>query len=69
MSPSTPWPTCAARARADAELARMLADYADERTAAGRPVPDDLHRVLALTEPPPPLPGTLAPHGTSGKES
>ncbi|MEH0417183.1 EboA domain-containing protein [Streptomyces sp. B21-083] len=37
------------RARADTELARMLDDYAAERTAAGRPVPDDLHRVLALT--------------------
>ncbi|OKK04313.1 sugar phosphate isomerase [Streptomyces sp. CB03234] len=40
------------RARGDAELARMLADYAAERTAAGRPVPADLHRVLALTVPP-----------------
>ncbi|MET9254733.1 EboA domain-containing protein [Streptomyces sp. NPDC003717] len=49
----------AARARADAELARMLADYAAERTAAGRPVPDDLHRVLALTEP-------AGPHDTHG---
>jgi hypothetical protein len=39
----------AERARGDAELARMLGDYANERTAAGRPVPDDLHRVLALT--------------------
>jgi len=36
------------RARGDAELARMLGDYAAERTAAGRPVPDDLHRVLDL---------------------
>ncbi|WP_405626501.1 EboA domain-containing protein [Streptomyces sp. NBC_00016] len=35
--------------RADAELARMLGDYATERTAAGRPVPRDLHRVLTLT--------------------
>ncbi|MFC9841800.1 EboA domain-containing protein [Streptomyces sp. NPDC060223] len=48
------------RARADAELARMLADYADERTAAGRPVPEDLHRVLTLTDP------TATPTGTSG---
>ncbi|MFJ8647552.1 EboA domain-containing protein [Streptomyces sp. NPDC093546] len=40
------------RARGDAELARMLADYAAERTAAGRPVPADLHRALALTVPP-----------------
>ncbi|MGW7051391.1 EboA domain-containing protein [Streptomyces sp. NPDC054887] len=45
------------RARADAELARMLRDYAAERTAAGRPVPDDLHRVLALTA----HPDTTAP--------
>jgi hypothetical protein len=37
------------RARGDAELARMLGDYAAERTAAGRDVPADLHRVLALT--------------------
>jgi hypothetical protein len=37
------------RAAGDGELARMLADYAAERTAAGRDVPDDLHRVLTLT--------------------
>lgn len=37
------------RAHADAELARMLDDHAAERTAAGRPVPADLQRVLALT--------------------
>ncbi|MGF1428714.1 EboA domain-containing protein [Kitasatospora sp. LaBMicrA B282] len=41
----------AERSRGDGELARMLADYAAERTAAGRPVPDDVHRVLALTQP------------------
>ncbi|MFE7764592.1 EboA domain-containing protein [Streptomyces sp. NPDC057438] len=41
------------RARADTELARMLRAFAEERTAAGRPVPEDLHRVLALTAPPP----------------
>lgn len=46
------------RARGDAELARMLGDYATERTAAGRPVPEDLHRVLALTDP------AAAPHGS-----
>lgn len=37
------------RARDDAELARMLGDYAQERRAAGRAVPDDLRRVLTLT--------------------
>ncbi|MET9800573.1 EboA domain-containing protein [Streptomyces sp. NPDC006368] len=40
------------RAQGDTELARMLGDYAAERTAAGRPVPADLHRALALTVPP-----------------
>ncbi len=53
----------ARRARADGELARMLDDYARERRAAGRPVPDDLYRVLTLTA------GTASPealpaHGT-----
>lgn len=33
--------------RADAELARMLSDFADERVAAGRSVPDDVGRVLS----------------------
>lgn len=47
----------ARRAHGDAELARMLGDYANERTAAGRPVPSDLHRVLALTAPTAPSPG------------
>ncbi|MFI9833803.1 EboA domain-containing protein [Streptomyces sp. NPDC051913] len=37
------------RAAGDGELARMLTDYAAERTAAGREVPDDLGRVLTLT--------------------
>ncbi|GGT56423.1 EboA domain-containing protein [Streptomyces purpureus] len=40
-----------ARARGDAELARMLGDYAAERRAAGRTCPADLHRVLAMTAP------------------
>ncbi|MBR8740973.1 EboA domain-containing protein [Nocardiopsis sp. MG754419] len=33
-------------ARADAELARMCADFAEERSAAGRPVPPDVRLVL-----------------------
>ncbi|MET9478074.1 EboA domain-containing protein [Streptomyces sp. NPDC002922] len=43
----------ARRAGGDAELARMLGDFAAERTAAGRTVPHDLSRVLALTAPAP----------------
>ncbi|GLF98331.1 EboA domain-containing protein [Streptomyces yaizuensis] len=41
------------RARGDGELHRMLTDYAAERTAAGRPPPPGLHRVLTLTDTPP----------------
>ncbi|MEU2246559.1 EboA domain-containing protein [Streptomyces sp. NPDC019224] len=41
----------ARRARGDAELARMLGDYAAERTAAGRTVPADLHHALEATRP------------------
>ncbi|MFD5188532.1 EboA domain-containing protein [Streptomyces sp. NPDC058357] len=41
----------ARRACGDAELARMLGDFAAERIAAGRSVPADLARVLALTTP------------------
>ncbi|AEN13536.1 MULTISPECIES: EboA domain-containing protein [unclassified Streptomyces] len=44
------------RARGDAELARMLEDFAAERTAAGRTVPADLRTVLALTAAPAPAP-------------
>ncbi|MEW1890846.1 EboA domain-containing protein [Streptomyces sp. NPDC085659] len=39
----------ARRSPGDAELARMLGDFASERIAAGRPVPAGLHHVLALT--------------------
>ncbi|MCX5104618.1 EboA domain-containing protein [Streptomyces sp. NBC_00439] len=46
----------ARRARGDAELARMLGDFAAERIAAGRGVPADLTRVLELT-----TPGAAAP--------
>ncbi|MFE6666143.1 EboA domain-containing protein [Streptomyces sp. NPDC057697] len=41
----------ARRARGDAELARMLGDFAAERIAAGRSVPADLTRVLELATP------------------
>lgn len=60
------------RAHADSELARMLRDYAAERTAAGRPVPEDLHRVLTLTDPTATPPTHAVRHGvrgTDGKES
>ncbi|MEV0844703.1 EboA domain-containing protein [Streptomyces sp. NPDC049954] len=39
------------RARGDGELARMLADFAAERTAAGRAVPADLRQVLEYAAP------------------
>jgi hypothetical protein len=61
------------RADGDAGLARMLRDYAEERTAAGRDVPEDLHRVLTLTDPTATPPAPAAPHGgargSDGKES
>lgn len=41
--------------RADAELARMLGDFAAERVAAGRPVPDEVWPILARF----PLPWSL----------
>ncbi|MFF2407588.1 EboA domain-containing protein [Streptomyces sp. NPDC058092] len=46
----------ARRSRGDAELARMLGDFAAERIAAGRSVPADLTRVLDLTTPGPAAP-------------
>ncbi|MBL1116405.1 EboA domain-containing protein [Streptomyces sp. 110] len=52
------------RAHGDGELGRMLGDYAQERTAAGRPVPGDLDRVLAMTRA---LPG--APRALTREES
>ncbi len=51
------------RAAGDGELARMLGDYAAERTAADRSVPEDLYRVLDLTESVTPAAGTDRPHG------
>ncbi|NED17272.1 sugar phosphate isomerase, partial [Streptomyces sp. SID9913] len=51
----------ARRARGDGELARMLGDFAEERTAAGRSVPDDLYRVLTLASTDGPAPPTPAP--------
>ncbi|MFJ3653058.1 EboA domain-containing protein [Streptomyces nigra] len=51
------------RAEGDTELARMLTDYAAERTAAGRTVPADLHRVLTLTDPPATPSAPAADHG------
>ncbi|MFI8067420.1 EboA domain-containing protein [Streptomyces sp. NPDC086033] len=56
------------RAHADTELARMLGDYAAERTAAGRPVPEDLHRVLTLTDPTATPPAPATDHGPNGAE-
>ncbi|KES08857.1 sugar phosphate isomerase [Streptomyces toyocaensis] len=53
----------ARRARGDRELGRMLGDHAEERSAAGRPVPEDLRRVLALTESATLAHGTDDPHG------
>jgi len=57
------------RSRGDAELARMLRDYAAERTAAGRTVPADLHHVLALTAPGPAAPKAPAVPTVSTEES
>lgn len=54
----------ARRAHGDTELARMLGAFAEERTAAGRPVPEDLYRALALTASPP-----ADEIGIDGKES
>lgn len=39
--------------RIDAELLRMIDDYASERRAAGRPIPEGVARVHALAQEPP----------------
>lgn len=36
--------------RVDAELVRMMSEFAEERTAAGRPVPDDVWRFVPPEE-------------------
>ncbi|WP_063767449.1 EboA domain-containing protein [Streptomyces sp. NRRL S-1868] len=57
------------RAAGDGELARMLEDYARERTAASRPVPADLHRALRAARRPRaagPAPGPTA-EGTAAE--
>ncbi|MDQ0993985.1 EboA domain-containing protein [Streptomyces sp. V3I7] len=59
----------AGRAHGDVELARMLDDYAAERTAADRPVPPDLYRVLALTASSAPPEAGDDPHGKKSEES
>ncbi|RKN06458.1 EboA domain-containing protein [Streptomyces radicis] len=41
--------------RADIELARMARDFAAERAAAGRPVPDDVRHILSLVPDFPPV--------------
>ncbi|MDF2264088.1 EboA domain-containing protein [Streptomyces coacervatus] len=57
------------RAHADVELARMLGDYAAERTAAGRPVPEDLYRVLTLTDPTATPPAPAARQGARDSDA
>jgi hypothetical protein len=54
------------RARGDAELARMLRDFANERTAAGRPVPADLHVALGFAEAAPDPGPTTSPGPAAG---
>lgn len=53
------------RDRADAELRRMAADFAEERRAAGRAVPTDVHRLLEAPDAVvrAPYPHDLADHG------
>ena len=46
----------------------MLGDYAAERTAAGRPVPEDLYRVLTLTDPTATPPAQASPQGARGRD-
>ena len=53
------------RVPGDGELLRMLTDYAAERTAAGRPVPDDLLLLRDLAGPHAADPDTAGPHPPS----
>ncbi|GAA2626456.1 EboA domain-containing protein [Streptomyces axinellae] len=62
------------RAAADPELARMLQDYARERSAAGRAVPADLDHALRLAraapqDPAPARPAPESPAGPAGPTS
>nr|WP_203691037.1 EboA domain-containing protein [Streptomyces sp. SID12488] len=54
-------PPVIAEERVDAELARMLADHAHERVAAGRDVPEDVWPVLAR------FPAVVAASGLPGE--
>ncbi|MEU2892987.1 EboA domain-containing protein [Streptomyces albidoflavus] len=59
----------AERAAGDGELDRMLADFADERAAAGRAVPADLTAARALTDAAPPGRTATPPAGGGAKEN
>ncbi|MBL3803480.1 EboA domain-containing protein [Streptomyces diastaticus] len=59
----------AERAAGDGELDRMLADFAEERAAAGRAVPADLTAARALTGAAPTGRPTTQPAGGGAKEN